>query len=131
MDTEGNEASTKEILAVPSDTAALQPPAYVSNVNKARTKAMQQYADDLARSHAGRPDVFIRTAAAQLREKQPGFEEERKKQRIQSFLDFLKLFPEIFRIEGNKVSARKQPTIAPRPSPRPQRRIGRKTQRVK
>ena len=88
---------------------------------------MQQYADALARTIAGRPDVFIRTAAAQLREKQPKFEETRKKQRIQSFLDFLKLFPQLFRIEGNKVSARRQPTIAPRPSPQPQRRIGRKT----
>jgi len=80
---------------------------------------MEPFAAKLAQSLAGRPDVFIRTAAAQIREKQPLFEEARKQQRIQSFLDFLKLFPAIFRIEGNKVSAKRQIALAPRPPPRP------------
>jgi len=119
VDTEGGTAPTKEVLAVPSDTAALQPPTYVSNVNAARAKAMEPFAAKLAQSLAGRPDVFIRTAAAQIREKQPLFEEARKQQRIQSFLDFLKLFPDIFRIEGTKVSAKRQVALAPRPPPRP------------
>jgi len=126
-DTEGNEAPTKEILPAPADTAPLQPPDYVSNVNKARADAMQQYADALAQSIAGRPDVFIRTAAAELRRKKPGFDEERKKQRLQTFPAFLQLFPQLFRIEGNKVTARRQPTLAARPPPQPQRRLGRKT----
>ena len=125
VDTEGNEALTKEVLPVPADTAPLQPPDYVSNVNQARADALQQYADVLAQSIAGRPDVFIRTAAAELRRKRPGFEEERKKQRVQTFLAFLQLFPKLFKVEGNKVSARRQPTLATRPLQQPQ-----KTKRV-
>jgi len=120
-DTEGNEAMTKEVLAVPAETAPLQPPSYVSNVNQTRANALQQYADVLAQSIAGRPDIFVRTAAAELRRKQPGFEVERKKQRVQTFLAFLQLFPKIFRVEGNKVSARRQPTLATRPQQQLQR----------
>ena len=127
VDTEGNEALTKEILPVPADTEPLQPPDYVSGVNRARADAMQPYADVLAQSIAGRPDVFIRTAATELRRKQPGFDVERKKQHIQTFPAFLQLFPQLFRIDGNKVTARRQPTLAARPPPQPQRRLGRKT----
>ena len=116
---------TKEVLAVPADTAPIQPPTYVSNVSQARAEALQQYADVLAQSIAGRPDVFVRTAAAELRRKQPGFEVERKKQRVQTFLAFLQLFPKIFRVEGNKVSARKQPTLAPRPQQQQLQRLRR------
>ena len=104
----------------------MQAPDYVSNVNQARADALQEYADALAQSIAGRPDVFVRTAAAELRRKRLGFEEERKKQRIQTFLAFLQLFPKLFRIESNKVSARKQPTLATRP---PQQQ-SQKTKRV-
>ena len=88
---------------------------------------MQLYADALEQSIAGRPDVFIRTAATELRRKLPGFDEERKKQRLQTFLAFLQLFPQLFRKEGNNVTARRQPTRAARPPPQPQRRLGRKT----
>jgi len=125
VDTEGNEALTKEILAVPADTAPLQPPEYVSNVNQARASQLQPYADILAQSLGGRPDVFIRTAAAKLRTLQPDFEVERKKQRVQTFLAFLQLFPKIFRVEGNKVSARRQPTLAPRGPPQQLQRLRR------
>ena len=97
VDNEDNEAPTKETLLAPADTAPLQPPDYVSNVNKAR---WNKYADALAQSIAGRPNVFIRMAAAELRRKKQGFDEERKKQRLQTFPAFLQLFPQLFRIEG-------------------------------
>ena len=129
IDTEGKEASTKEILPVPADTAPLQPPDYLSNVNQARADAMQPYADALAKTIAGRPDVFQRTAATELRRKQPGLNVERKKQRIQTFPAFLQLFPQLFRIENNKVTARRQPTLAARPPPQPQRRLAQNARR--
>ena len=48
VDTEGGTTPTKEILAVPAETAAIQPPTYVSNVNTARAKAMEPFAAKLA-----------------------------------------------------------------------------------
>ena len=61
-----------------------------------------------------------------MRKRQPGFEEERKRQRIQNFAAFLRLSPDLFRVEAGKVTARKQRTLATHQEPKqPLRRLRR------
>ena len=122
-DTEGGEALAKEVLAILAATAELTMPAYTSTVYEARAAALQTYAEDLAQALAGRPDILLRTAAAEMRRGQPGFEEERKRQRVQNFAAFLRFFLDIFR--AGKVTARRQRTLAARPEPQQLRRLRR------
>ena len=104
-DTRGQTHQIKQVQVVPAASSEVTPPPPATTVRERKKPTLQPYANMLKEYLDNRSVPVALTVAARTMNKKSGFKEARKSM---LFLNFVKLFPNMFRITGTGPATRVQ-----------------------